>query len=92
MESFYSHLTKQALMKSNELEVEDRKPNILKQRVDLPFLVSNLENERACVCQWTHAHCPCRLASGMAFSPSDSCYCSQAQSPSQGQQRRIICH
>ena len=72
MESFYSHLTKQALMQSNELEVEDRKPNILKQRVDLPCLVSNLENERACVCQWTHAHCPCRLASGMAFSPSDS--------------------
>lgn len=43
MESFYSHLTKQALMKSNELEVEDRKSNILKQRVDLLFLVSNLK-------------------------------------------------
>ena len=45
MESFYSLLTKQTLMQCNQLEVEDRKSDILKQRVDLLFLVSNLKEK-----------------------------------------------
>lgn len=32
-------------MKRNQLEVEDRKSDILKQRVDLLFLVSNLKEK-----------------------------------------------
>lgn len=32
-------------MQCNQLEVEDRKSDILKQRVDLLFLVSNLKEK-----------------------------------------------
>lgn len=33
-------------MKSNQLEVEGNKSNILKQKVDLRFLVSNLKEKK----------------------------------------------
>lgn len=93
MESFYSHLTKQALMKSNELEVEDRKSNILKQRVDLLFLVSNLKKWKSTHVSVDACTLPVQLGVRHGFLAIRlCCYCSQAQSPGQGQHRRIICH